>query len=142
MSGNNAGQPACRKSFTGQRLGSTRGAVYDDFITRLMTPTPFIGTRPEHHAGTRGDIEAPAWHDPAVAERVVALSTMSPAELRMLLTQVADRRRESSPARSVMDILLEEPLTELPGGVLVKWWRAQRRRQSWERRSGSRMITV
>ncbi|MEV7064617.1 helix-turn-helix transcriptional regulator [Streptomyces collinus] len=106
-------------------LGNTRGAVYDDFITRLMTPTPSTGTRPEHHAGTRGDIGEPAWIDPAVADRVVALSTMSPADLRTLLTQVAHRRRESSPARSVTDILLHEPLTELPGGVPVKWWREQ-----------------
>ncbi|MFF4448280.1 NACHT domain-containing protein [Streptomyces sp. NPDC001502] len=106
-------------------LGSTRGEIYDFFISQLMATTPRTDTRPEHHAGKQGDTGAPAWRSPTVGERVVALGTLPPADLRTLLETVAARRRESSVVRSVLDVLLEQDLAKPPGGVPVKWWREQ-----------------
>ncbi|MFJ6722557.1 NACHT domain-containing protein [Streptomyces sp. NPDC091259] len=105
-------------------LGNTRGAIYDAFITHLMATTPRTDTRPEHHAGKKDDREAPIWHSPTVEEYVIALATLPPADLRTLLAWVAARRRESSPARSVMDVLLRD-LTKPPIGVPLNWWREQ-----------------
>ncbi|WP_031069500.1 NACHT domain-containing protein [Streptomyces sp. NRRL WC-3742] len=115
----------------GRPLGSTRGDVYDDFLTHLMATTPRTDTLPEHHAGRRedtagtGDTGAAALLGPAPAERVVALATLAPADLRALLTWVADRRRECGGTRPVLDILLEGPLTKPPGEVPLRWWREQ-----------------
>ncbi|MFD7840066.1 hypothetical protein [Streptomyces sp. NPDC059761] len=106
-------------------LGSTRGEIYDDFISQLMATTPRTDTRPEHHAGRQGDTGAPAWRSPTVREHVVTLGTLPPADLGTLLARVAARRRESSAVRSVLDVLLEEDLTKPPGGLPVRWWREQ-----------------
>ncbi|GHE10322.1 RNA-binding domain-containing protein [Streptomyces alanosinicus] len=109
-----------------QPLGDTRGAIYDAFIDRLMVTTPRTDTRPEHHAGKRSDVGSPVWYSPALGERVAVLGSLPPAQLRTLLAKVAvTRRRQSSPVRSVMDILLEQPLTKLPEGVRIKRWREE-----------------
>ncbi|MFI0234737.1 NACHT domain-containing protein [Streptomyces sp. NPDC017086] len=104
-------------------LGSTRGELYDEFLTGLMATTPRTDTLPEHHAGRQGDAGAPAGLSPAVREHVDALSTLPPADLRTLLQEVAARRRESDAGRPVMDILLEQPLAKRPPGVPAEWWK-------------------
>ncbi|MFF4038444.1 NACHT domain-containing protein [Streptomyces sp. NPDC001816] len=107
-------------------LGSTRGDIYDAFITELMATTPRTDTLPEHHAGKQGDSRAPAWQSPAVEKHVLELSTLPPADVRALLATVAATRRQGSgPVRPVLDVLLERDCIKPRGAVPVKWWREQ-----------------
>ncbi|MFF9624957.1 helix-turn-helix domain-containing protein [Streptomyces griseosporeus] len=106
-------------------LGNTRGDIYDAFVIQLMATTPRTETLPEHHAGERDDMWSAARLGTEVAEHIEALCKLPPPDLRTLLTRVVARRRESGPVRSVVDVLMEEPLTRPLDGVPRRWWRGQ-----------------
>ncbi|MDI6104823.1 hypothetical protein QLQ12_40170 [Actinoplanes sp. NEAU-A12] len=108
----------------------TRGAIYDQFMIRLMATTPYTATSPRDHVGDRSETgQSPAWHGPEVEQRIQRLGTLGPVALRRLLQWVALRRRsdtdrrEAGRVRSFLDVALEHDSVEPPAGVPVDWWR-------------------